>query len=178
MRNCLLLIALWLSFPAYAQTPPATVAAPAPAATKSDPNTQETITLGNNRFLIFSGTASDIPSHGYGYTIDLVKIDNGIPHFDPLFIEDFDLETKAPRLQYGVAFMATQYTFNKADNSMTYVTFDPETNAHLKLTYKLDVDIFKLQEAVGELPQPCAKDPCPPSAPQTLFKVSANAQAH
>src|SRR4051812_15720583 len=74
--------------------------APRKAIPQQELTKQETVALGDNRFLIFSGTASD---HGeYGYTIDLVKIEGGIPHFDPLFIEEYNPDTNRAKLEYGI----------------------------------------------------------------------------
>ena len=131
--------------------------------------------LGNNRFLIFSGTASERGQ--YGYTVDLVKIEDGIPHFDPLFIEEYNSETNQVKLEYGVAFMCLSYHFDKTDNSMTY-SFEDEAQNRLQLKYKLDVDIFKLDEVVSQKQGPCPQAPCAPSQPITIFKAVANAQTH
>ena len=166
MISLLILAALSLTFPAQA-------AETRKAMQQQDVVKQETIDLGNSRFLIFSGTANE---HAlYGYTVDLVKIENGIPHFDPLFIEDYNPETNQAVLGYGVAFMCLSYHFDKADNSMTY-TVEDENKTRLQLKYKLDVDIFKLEEVVSQTP--CAKEPCAPTPPQTIFKAAADAQTH
>ncbi len=151
----------------------ALLALPAHAATarkqmsEQDILKQETVSLGNNRFLIYSGTAGE---HGqYGYTVDLVKIEGGIPHFDPLFIEEYNPDINRSKLEYGVAFMCLSYHFDKADSSMTYTIEQEETHERLQLKYKLDVDIFKLQEVVSQKTGPCPKEPCTPTPPKTIF---------
>ena len=162
----LLILSLFIALPAQATETRKAMA-------QQDVIKQETIDLGNSRFLIFSGTANE---HAlYGYTVDLVKIENGIPHFDPLFIEDYNPETNQAVLGYGVAFMCLSYHFNKADNSMTY-TMEDENKTRLQLKYKLDVDIFKLEQVDSQTP--CAKEPCAPMPPKTIFKAATNAQTH
>jgi len=159
---------IFLAFPAHAED-----ARKAPA--QQDLMKQETVALGNNRFLIFSGTAGD--KGQYGYTVDLVKIEGGIPHFDPLFIEEYNPETNKANLEYGVAFMCLGYRYDKADNSMTY-TVEDESKTRLQLKYKLDVDIFKLQEVDSQRTGPCPKEPCTPAPPKIVFTAAANAQTH
>jgi hypothetical protein len=163
------LAAIGAAFPAQAET-----ARKAPQ--QQDITKQETVALGDNRFLIFSGTAAG--GGQYGYTVDLVKIEDGIPHFDPLFIEDYNEDTNKAQLDYGVAFMALSYHFNKSDNTMSFTTEDEENHTRMQLNYKLDVDIFKLQKVVSQKIGPCPKKPCTPSAPTTVFKAVANAKTH
>lgn len=162
MRNPVLLcIALMLAFPALAAEP-VRKALPQQELTR-----QETVALGSNRFLIFSGTSNGRGE--YGYSVDLVKIDDGVPHFDPLFIEEYVRETNSANLSYGVAFMALSYRFDKADNTMTYTFSDEDTQTRYQLKYWLDVDIFKLREVISQTM--CPKEPCPPSLPKTVFKA-------
>lgn len=129
---------------------------------------QETVSLGNNRFLIYSGTAGERGQ--YGYSVDLVKIEGGIPRFDPLFIEEFNPDINQAKLEYGVAFLCSSYHFDKINNSMTYTVELEETHERLLLKYRLDVDIFKLEEVVSQKTGPCPKEPCTPSAPKTIYK--------
>jgi hypothetical protein len=136
---------------------------------------QETVALGDNRFIIFNGSPN--ADSEYGYTADLIKIENGTPHFDPLFIEEYDADNNASHLTYGVAFMCSSYRFDKATSTFTYTAVDPENKARLQLTYKLDVDIFKLQEVVSQKTASCEKEPCAPLPPTTLFKI-ADAKTH
>jgi len=162
-----LCIGAFLALPALAE-------APRKALNTQDVTKQETVVLGNSRFLIFSGTLGD---HGqYGYTVDLVKIENAIPHFDPLFMEEYNADTNTAKLEYGVAFMALSYHFDKADGTLTYTSLDPETNTRLQFKYTLDVDIFKLDEVVSQKTGPCPKEPCTPAPPKTVFKAVADAK--
>jgi|GEM_PF-4808340 len=130
---------------------------------------QETIALGNNRFLIFSGTAGEHKQ--YGYMVDLVKIENGTPRFDPLFMEEYVHELNASRLAYGVAFMAQNYRFDKSDNTLDFTVIDPEDHARYQYKYKLDLDILKLQEVITQAKAECAQEPCKPPAPKVVFNV-------
>jgi hypothetical protein len=154
-------------------------AAPASAASvrkqmpQQDIVRQETVPLGNNRFLIYSGTAGERGQ--YGYSVDLVKIEGGIPRFDPLFIEEYNPDLNSAKLEYGVAFLCSSYHFDKTNNSMTYTVEMQETSERLLLKYKLDVDIFKLEEVMSQKTGPCPKEPCTPSAPKTIYKGITNA---
>lgn len=137
---------------------------------------QETVALGDNRFIIFSGTPDN--NGQFGYTADLIKIEGGMPHYAPLFIEDYDVDSNTARLSYGVAFLCLSYHFDKPTNTFTYTGFDPDTNTRLQLTYKLDTDIFRLQEVESQKTPLCAKEPCTPLPPKTIFKAPTNAQTH
>jgi hypothetical protein len=142
----------------------------APAKIKPEDITrQETVALGDNRFLIFSGTAGQ--EKHYGYTVDLVKIEDGIPRFDPLFMEEYDLDRNAARLEYGVAFMALSYRFDRNDGTFDYTVVDAEDQSRYQYKYKLDVDIFKLQEVITQAKAECAKEPCKPPPPKVVFNV-------
>lgn len=157
--SCLLL-------PVFASTAHATSARKAPS--QQDIVKQETVALGNNRFLIYSGTAGELGQ--YGYTVDLVKIEGGIPRFDPLFIEEFNPETNQAKLEYGVAFLCSSYHFDKIANVMTYTVDIPQPRERLQLRYRLDTDIFRLEEVLSQKTAPCPKEPCAPLAPQTIYK--------
>ena len=60
---------------------------------------------------------------------------------------------------------------DKPDTGSTYTMLDPEDNSRFQLTYKLDTDIFKLQEVITQTPVPCPKEPCPMTPPKTIFKA-------
>lgn len=130
---------------------------------------QETIALGNNRFLIFSGTAGENKS--YGYTVDLVKIENGIPRFEPLFMEEYDAGRNAARLEYGVAFFAQSYHYDKNAGTLDYTFIDPDDKTRTQYKFKLDVDILKLQEVVTQDKPDCAQPPCKPPLPKVVFNA-------
>lgn len=135
-----------------------------------DVTRQETVSLGNNRFLIFSGTAAE--NKEYGYTVDLVKIEGGVPRFDPLFIEEYDAQRNAPNLSYGVAFFALNYHFDKASNTLDYTMIDRDDGTRWQFKYKLDVDIFKLQKVITQARTACAKEPCQPPPPEVVFSAA------
>jgi hypothetical protein len=137
--------------------------------------TQETTILGDNRFLIFVGS----PDNGQtGYTVDLIKIDNGIPYYVPLFMEEYDVDTGAVNLSDGVAFMAEHYRFDRAAGTLEYTSIDRGRHAHIRYKYKLNVDILTLQEVVGQKDGPCADPSCKTNMPRLLYKAKANAQTH
>jgi hypothetical protein len=154
MRNALLVALTLLAAPAYAQT------APVQHDQVVQEQKQETVALGDNRFLIFSGSPGPIQ---YIYSVDIVKIDGGIPHFEPIFMEDYDIDTNSYRLSEGAAFPATSYHFDKATGSLSYTAKDTQSEAQFQYSYHLDTDIFKLQ---GVLVQET-----PATAPKSLFKA-------
>jgi hypothetical protein len=129
---------------------------------------QETVALGNNRFLIFSGTAGERGQ--YGYTVDLIKIDGGIPRFDPLFIEEYNPDLNRARLEYGVAFMCTSYHYDRPANLLNFTIDLEDTGERLLLKYRLDVDILRLVEVMSQKTGPCPQAPCKPGVPRTIFK--------
>lgn len=102
--------------------------------------TQETIPVGDNRFLIYVGAQNE---DVIGYTVDMIKIDNGIPFYVPLFIEDYDIATNSVDLSYGVAFFAHNYIFERDTKIMTIKTFGKSKTLYA-LRYRLDDDIFHL----------------------------------
>ena len=75
LKSVLIVLLALTSLPVHAQEPRKSV-------NSEDITRQETVTLGDNRFIIFSGMANQ---KQYGYTADQVKIENGILHFDPPF---------------------------------------------------------------------------------------------
>ncbi len=164
MKIIALLMALLLAAPTFAAGAPRK-SPTQNAASSRELTKQETIALGANRFLIISGSAAS--NNAYGYTIDLIKLDNGIPHFDPLFMEEYAPETNTAHLEYGIAFMATSYNFDKAYETLTLTTDDFDTHTRYQLHYKLDVDIFKLLDVVSQAI--CDKTPCTPTTPKTVY---------
>lgn len=122
----------------------------APALAQTQPfgeRTQETVPVGNGRFLIFVGAPDEKRT---GYTVDLIQVSDGIPFYVPLFIEDFDAETGGVHLSYGVAFFAKSYTYDRATNHLT-IKADSVTDSatHYEMRYRLDGDIFHLQQATA-----------------------------
>lgn len=150
MRKFLLAV-VWLlvAFPAYAAQPE---------------RTQETVDLGNNRFLIFVGEPNETR---YAYTADLVVLQNNIPHFEPLFAEEYDADNNTANLSEGLAFLAQNYHFDK-NTSMLIYTYD-DAKKHLRYVFKylLVVDIFKLQEVVAQ----SVMNNNATSIPKVLFKT-------
>jgi len=125
--------------------------------------TQETIDVGEGRFLIFVGAPTD---GQVGYTVDLLKIEDGAPFYIPLFMEEYDPETNKAQLGYGVAFEAVSYRYNKAKKTLDIRTLNPETKTRLDLHYTLDEDILHLKTVTSQ-PQKCAGETC---KPKQLFK--------
>jgi len=143
--------------------PNATFAAEDPSAHKQEiikNSKQETIPLGGNRFLIFSGSKGE---YQYAYSVDLVKIDGGVPKFEPLFIEEYDPGSNNVALSDGVGFGAESYHFDSKTNTLNYTSRDVADDQRLAFKYLLKDDTFLLQEVMAQ-----AKD----GMPETLFKAS------
>lgn len=116
--------------------------------------TQETVPVGEGRFLIFVGAPTEAQM---GYTVDLIKVEDGVPYYIPLFIEDYDAETNTAKLGYGVAFEAADYRFSKTEQTLDIQTLRPETKSKLLLHYTLDDDILHLQSVMAQ-PASCKTD--------------------
>ncbi|NBO19047.1 MAG: hypothetical protein EBV03_07470 [Proteobacteria bacterium] len=153
-RSLLLLATLLLPLPATAQTQ------------AFGERTQETIPVGNNRFLIFVGAPDGEQT---GYTVDLIQVQDGMPFYVPLFIEDFDPVKQAAKLSYGVAFFAKSYLYDRATNTMNIRATGSQTGSLIEMRYRLDGDIFHLLQVTSTTP--------PSSVPQVLYKASAPAAA-
>jgi hypothetical protein len=135
--------------------------------------TQETIAAGNNRFLIFVGAPDGEQS---GYTVDMIKIQDGMPFYIPLFMEEYDTDTHRINLGYGVAFQAAAYTYSKASGMLDFKTIEPEKGVRYDFRYKLIDDIFKLQQVTVQHAAPCKGDACKTMLPKVLFKLADNAK--
>ncbi len=142
MRARLALLLALFAFPAYAEDPAASE------------RTQETIPVGDSRFLIFVGAPDD---GQIGYTVDLIKVDDGTPYYIPLFMEEYNHDTNTAQLSYGVAFEAVSYHYNKTEHTLDIRSIAPETKTRLDLHYTLDDDILHLQSVMSQ-PETCKKD--------------------
>lgn len=149
LRKLLLLLALLAPLPAAAQAQP------------FGERTQETIPVGGNRFLIFVGAPD---GEQVGYTVDLIQVQDGIPFYVPLFIEDFDPATRKPKLSYGVAFFAKSYLFDRATRTMSIRAQGAQTGSIIEMRYRLDDDIFHLLQVNSTTP--------PGKVPEVLFKAA------
>ena len=175
MRNFLFIVltcCIGASAPSYAGEIPVDVQKEAMLLTKK----QETIALGNNRFLIFSGSLND--DKQYGFTIDLVEIQNGTPRFDPLFMEDFDPETQKHTMSLGAAFFAQNYHYDKITNALNYTSVSSDNMSRLQYRYVLEGDTLTLNEVLSQKIIPCQQEPCKKALPQAIFKAGNNAQTH
>lgn len=144
--------------------------APAPAeTTQIGERTQETIPVGDSRFLIFVGAPD---GRQVGYTVDMIKIEEGIPFYVPLFMEEFDTETKTARLSYGVAFYAVSYHYDRAANLLNLKTVDDSTHTRYDYRYRLDNDIFHLQQVTRQ-DSTCEKN----CKAKTVFKAGETPKA-
>ena len=150
MRNMLLALFVLIALPALAQT------------TAKPERKQETIELGNNRFLIFVGEPG---ATGFAYTADMVVTNNGVPHFEPLFMEEYDADTNQAHLSEGVAFQAGSYHFDKNAGMLEYTAFDAEKNARYQCKYHFAVDMFTLQEVAMQ------KDDGLAGIPKIIYKA-------
>lgn len=108
--------------------------------------TQETVPVGGGKFLIFVG-ATD--GSRIGYTVDMIQIQDGIPFYVPLFIEDYDADTNRAKLSYGVAFYANTYLYDRNTNIMEIKTIDAGSGKKYDLRYRLDGDIFHLLQVAA-----------------------------
>jgi len=166
-------LALLASFPAYGAENPI-VAAEKEAMLRD--MREETVDLGGNRYLIFSGSPGP---NQYIYSVDIITTKKGVPHIEPIFMEDYDLDTGSVALSEGAAFPEMSYHFDKKNNLLEYTSKDPQTSTHYQYKYLLSGDSFLLQEVLAQdAPSPCAKEPCPASPVKTLFKVQDNAKTH
>jgi hypothetical protein len=146
------------------------LASPALAdATSYGERTQETIPVDATHFLIFVGAPDEKQT---GYTVDMIQIENGIPFYVPLFMEEFDAETAKVTLGYGVAFLASSYHYDKATGQLDIRTLDPQKHQRIDLHYKLDTDIFHLQQATSQSDAACTGNACK-TIPKVLYKTSA-----
>ena len=136
---------------------------------------QETISVGDNRFLIFVGAPGESQD---GYTVDLIKTENGVPHFDTLFIEDYDIDTRNVSISEGVAFQAISYHYDKATNMLDYTTIAPDIHVRYQYKYKFSGDRFLLQEVILQEDLPCPEQPCTPAKPEVIFTVADDAKTH
>ena len=132
---------------------------PAFAAATDEGRTQETVAVSEGRFLIFVGAPSE---KQMGYTADLIKVENGIPTYLPLFIEEYDHDTNTTKLSYGVAFEAKSYHYNKAKHSLDINSLEPESEVQLNYHYTLDNDILHLQTVTTQ--DKNCKKPCKPTS--------------
>jgi hypothetical protein len=121
-------------------------------------NKQETVALGGNRFLIFSGSQG---AYQYAYSLDLVKIDGGVPHFEPLFIEEYDPTTNSVALSDGVGFGAESYRFDTKTDTLSYTSRDVGDGPKLAFKYQLNGDTLTLQEVLTQEQN---------GMPETLYK--------
>ncbi|MBY0408352.1 MAG: hypothetical protein K2Q01_11735 [Rickettsiales bacterium] len=135
MRVKILLLFLSFSLPAHAETQ------------SYGERTQETVPVGDNKFLIFVGAPDASQS---GYTADMIQIEEGIPFYVPLFMEEYDPESNTTQLGYGVAFQAISYDYNKMSKTLDIRTMDDERKKRYNLRYSLDTDILHLKKVTSE----------------------------
>lgn len=172
----LALLALLLPFNAFAAEDSAPTGEAEDANMPKSPpgqRQQETVALGGNRFFIFSG----MPNEHYitGYTIDLIKVDNGVPHFDTLLAEDFDVATNMFSRSEGMAFFATSYHYDKASGQLDYTTYPHGSDTVYMYKYHFAGNTFKLDEVVSQ--KPCPKTPCKDNEPKVIYKADQHAKA-
>jgi len=137
---------------------------------------QETIALGNNRFLLFSGSKSPFQ---YAYSIDLLRIEGGVPKLEPLFMEEYDIDSKKFTLSEGVGFPALSYHFDPASGRLDYNSRDVDATMRSAYKYKLVGDTFKLLEIAVQDTGDCADASCKNTPPKILFKTEgSNAKTH
>jgi hypothetical protein len=151
---------------------PTTESAPAPsgdiAQKKDDAKkqmTQETVALGGGRFLLIDG-GPGVYENVYGF--DIIKVVDGIPRREPLFMQEFDAESRAMGLADAVAISAMNYNFDKKDNILSYTSRSADGNMRYRYQYTLANDMFVLDEVIGQ--EYCADSSCKSKPPQTIFK--------
>jgi hypothetical protein len=150
-RVLLAILALCVATPVFAQT--------APRAERR----QETVELGNNRFLIFSGEPN---GEQHAYTADLIVIQNNIPRMEPLFAEEYVFATNSANITEGIAFIASDFNFDKSTQTLTFNTHDADRHARFTYKYTLAVDMLTLREVWGQ------KDNEPNAKPEIIYKAS------
>ena len=151
-----------------------TLPAQAAALTKVE-RKQETVELGNNRYIVFIGESNGTQ---FGYTADLIVTDKGVPHFEPIFTEEFDVDSRNINLSEGIAFQAESYHFDKITNMLDYTFTDSERHQRFQFKYHLDTDLFTLREVVMQKEETCEKPPCAQTTtPQVIYKAKYHAPA-
>ena len=151
MRNLLAILMLLITANAYAADYPKVE------------RKQETVELGNSRFLIIAGEKNYTQ---FAYTADLVVLEKGVPHFDPLFTEEYDVDTNTVHLSEGIAFQAESYHFDKGAKTFRYAVVDADKQARFQYKYRLDGDILKLSEVLMQ-----NITDGQPGTPKTIYKV-------
>ena len=137
---------------------------------------QETIALGNNRFLLFSGTKSPFQ---YAYSIDLIKTEGGVPKMEPLFMEEYDIDSKKFTLSEGVGFAAQYYHFDVASGRLDYTARDIDEKTRFAYKYRLAGDTLKLLEIATQDTGDCTDASCKNAPPEIIFKAEEkHAQTH
>ncbi len=129
---------------------------------------QETVALGNNRFLIIDGGPA---TYEYVYGFDMIRLENGVPKREPLFMQAFDAETRTSGLSEGVAISALNYNFDKNDSTLTYTSRSADNTMRYRYRYTLDGDMFLLEEVIGQ--EQCEKPGCTPKPPFFIFRKAA-----
>ena len=140
------------------------IASPVNAAPAKAERKQETVDIGNNHFLIFSGEPNGTQ---YAYTTDMVVIQNGIPHLDPLFTEEYDIDSNSVNIGEGVAFLAENYHFDKAAHTLNYTSYDADRHTRFQFLYLLATDMMTLQQVIMQ-----KEENGKPGQPKTIFKAA------
>jgi len=114
-----------------------------PACAAEPERKQETVALGENRFLIF---VAEPGGEQFITTIDLIAIEDGIPHFEPIFTQGYDVEEDEINTSEGVAFQAASYHFDTATRILDYTVIDSEKQVRYRYTFHFEDDRFLLNE--------------------------------
>ena len=108
---------------------------------------QQTAALGGDRFLMFSGSKA---AYQYVYSIELISTAGGTPHYDPLFIEEYDPATGKVSLTNAVAFEAINYHFDIPSKTFHYTSIDAGDGPKLSYIYRFSGDTLKLEQVMAE----------------------------
>jgi hypothetical protein len=134
--------------------------------------TQETLPMGGGKFLLIDG-GPGVYENVYGF--DMIKVVDGVPKREPLFMQEFDAETRGMSLSDAVAISAMSYAFDKKDNILTYTSRSADGSMRYRYKYTLAGDMFVLDEVMGQ--DYCADASCKSKPPQTLFRSADAAPA-
>lgn len=130
--------------------------------------TQESVPLGGGRFLLIDG-GPGVYENVYGF--DIIKVVDGIPRREPLFMQEFDAESRNMALSDGVAVSAMNYAFDRNDNTLVYTSRSADGAMRYRYKYTLVTDMFILDEVIGQ--EYCADASCKSKTPQVIFKSAA-----
>ena len=130
---------------------------------------QETIALGHHLFLLFNGTKSPFQ---YVWSIEMVKVEGGVPKQMPLYMEEYNLDDQTLDISEGVGFAAMEHRFDPASGELEYIARDVDANVRFSYKYKLVGDTLMLTELATQDLGQCTDPSCKDSPPTVIFNAT------